>query len=299
MDQLRSVVNRTCLTIYVCWYLIEYSRSPFHRKMAVSPTGRPYREAQPQAEPSMTKFQAEPTFAEAGGEEMTLSKLEWLSQMLDNEAARIESLTRTVKELEHEIEDDDSLKTLQTQVDELSAEWREVMDKGNAGTLLGQYGLVAIFVEQAICSHVLPEVFVADVGASLHELLTFLNDSDVEILPLDPSEYDREKVLHDARERWVVVCENFNFPDEWKTRTGGWSIYDVTVPGDIVAIELLKESGLFMPYPSCISLKYAKENVEFIKGEMPAWQFDLVAAFIGSLRDKMTKSGLHHKDLLN
>ena len=59
----------------------------------------------------------------------TLSKLELLSQMLDNEAARIESLKRTVKELEHEIENDDSLKTLQTQVDELSAEWREVMDK--------------------------------------------------------------------------------------------------------------------------------------------------------------------------
>ena len=140
----------------------------------------------------------------------------------------------------------------------------------------------------------------ADAGASLHELLTFLNDSEnMDILPLDPSEYDREKVLHDARERWVVVCENFNFPDEWKTRTGGWSIYDITVPGDIVAIELLKESGLVMPYPSCVSLKYAEDNVESIKDEMPVWQFDLVAAFIGSLRDKMTKSGLHHNDLLN
>ena len=227
-------------------------------------------------------------------------KLVCLSQTLENVATRTESLKQTVKELEHEIEDNELLMTLQNQVDELSSEWREVMDKGNTDNLLDQFGLIAVYVEQAICSHVLPEVFVADANASLHDLLTFLNDNDMpKILPLDPDEYDCEKVLHDARERWIMVCDHFNFPDEWKTRTGGWKIYDHTVPGDIIAIDLLKVSGLGMPCPSPVSLKYAEQNVESIKDEMPLWQFDLVVAFIGSLRDNMTKSGLHHDNLLN
>ena len=47
-----------------------------------------------------------------------------------------------------------------------------------------------------------------------------------------------------------------------------------------------------------VSLKYAEENLESIKNNMALWQFELVAAFIGLLREKMTKSGLHHDYLL-
>ena len=39
--------------------------------------------------------------------------------------------------------------------------------------------------------------------------------------------------------------------------------------------------------------------MESIRDEMPPWQFNLVAAIIRSLRDKMTKSGLHHDNLLS
>ena len=50
-------------------------------------------------------------------------------------------------------------------------------------------------------------------------------------------------------------------------------------------------------YPYPIRLTYAEENVEAMKDELPPWQFELVAEFIGSLRDKLTKTGLHHNYL--
>ena len=58
-----------------------------------------------------------------------------LSQMLENVAARTESLKQTVKELEHKIEDHKLLMTLQNQINELTSEWREVMGKGNTDNL--------------------------------------------------------------------------------------------------------------------------------------------------------------------
>ena len=41
-----------------------------------------------------------------------------------------------------------------------------------------------------------------------------------------------------------------------------WKIYDHT---DIIANDLLKVSGLGMPCPSPVSLKYAEQNVESIR----------------------------------
>ena len=96
--------------------------------------------------------------------------------------------------------------------------------------------MIAVYVEQAICSYVLPEVFMNNLSASLHDLLNSKNT----LFPLSPDEYDCKKILHEARKRWVVVCKDFKFPDEWKTRSGGWNIYDCTVPGDIRAIGVLK-----------------------------------------------------------
>lgn len=68
---------------------------------------------------------------------------------------------------------------------------------------------------------------------------------------------------------------------------------DYTVSTDIRAIEVLKSSQV-STNETPISLKYAEEKVESIKDELPAWQFELVTAFIGSLREKMRKTGLRH-----
>ena len=73
-------------------------------------------------------------------------------------------------------------------------------------------------------------------------------------------------------------------------------MYDSDVPGDIRAIEALKMC-VSKNYPCPIHLKYAEENVEAMKDELPPWQFELVAEFIGSLREKITKTGLYHSNL--
>ena len=92
--------------------------------------------------------------------------------------------------------------------------------------------------------------------------------------------------------------KDFRFPDEWKIRSGGWKVFDCTIPGDIRAIEVLKMFGVRVNFPNPISLKYAEENVESMKDELPLWQFKLVAESIGSLREKMMKNGLHHDYIL-
>ena len=135
-----------------------------------------------------------------------------------------------------------------------------------------------------------------DDKASLHNLLNYLNGND-RPFPLDPSEYNCEKILNEARKRWEIICKNFNFPNDWKTETGGCVVYDCTVPSDIRAIEVLKMGGVSIDFPSPVSLKCAEQNVQSMKDELPLWQFKLVAAFIGSLREKMTKTGLHHNKL--
>ena len=106
--------------------------------------------------------------------------------------------------------------------------------------LLGDLCLIAIYVERALCAYTFPEVFKkdADIG-SLRDLLNFWNDDD-QLVPLDPSKYDCEKVLEEAKEWWAVVCKNFDFPDEWKTKTGVWEVSECSVPCDIRAIEVLK-----------------------------------------------------------
>ena len=142
------------------------------------------------------------------------------------------------------------------------AERRKSLESGH--NIPGDFGMVAVYVEQAICAYVLPEVFsVNDVSANIDDLLNFLNGDD-KLIPLDPDKYDCEGILSCARNKWETICKNFNFPDAWKTKAGGWTLYDSDVPGDIRAIEALK---IFVGknYPCPIHLKYAEENVEAMR----------------------------------
>ena len=129
-----------------------------------------------------------------------------------------------------------------------------------------------------------------------------MNGNDQQLVPLDPSSvkvHCLKKELKKAKERWAVVCKNFKFPAEWKTKTGAWEVSDPYVPRDIRAIEVLKSRlrGVRV-IEKPISLKHAKQNVKLVKYDMPSWQFDLVDGFIGSLSEKMTQTGLPCGNLL-
>ena len=232
-------------------------------------------------------------------------KLDDISEKVRIECARSESLAQGVERLGHEVDElrkvvknDSNFKMMRDEVDKLCREW-EVISKSFKcdDTFLDDLGKIAVCVEQAICSYVLPEVFMDVSDASLYDLLRVLN-SDDKPFTSDPN----EQTLYAAKKRWETVCESFNFPEEWKMKSGEWSVMDYTVPGDIRAIEVLKLSRVtWTPYKKLkkpISLKYAEQNIESIKDELPPWQFKLVAAFIGSLREKMTRIGLHHDRLL-
>ena len=221
--------------------------------------------------------------------------LENLSKELEAGLAQQETLKKNLLQLGREM---DSISSMQRRyVEELckvTAERRKSLESGH--NIPEHFGMVAVYVEQAICAYVLPEVFsVNDVSANIDDLLNFLNGDD-KLIPLDPDKYDCEGVISCARNKWETICKNFNFPDAWKMKAGGWTLYDSDVPGDIRAIEALK---IFVGknYPCPIHLKYAEEKVEAMKDKLPPWQFELVAEFIGSLRDKLTKTGLHHNYL--
>ena len=227
------------------------------------------------------------------------NKVALLSQQVETEISQTERLKEEVSQLQWEMDDTET--AIQTQLDELHEEWRVIVEKRKAlesNNLQGDLGMLAVYVEQAMCTHVMPEVFWNDDGASLHRLLDYLNTNNLP-LPLDPSKYNCERILSEARKRWEIMCEIFNFPNEWKTKSGEWKpVYDCNVPGDIRAIEVLKMGGVNINFPSPVSLKYAEQNVESMKEELAPWQFELVGPFIGSLRDKMTRSGLHHNNLI-
>ena len=150
--------------------------------------------------------------------------LENLSKQLEAGLAQQETLKKNLLQL-------DSISSMQRRyVEELckvTAERRKPLESGY--NIPGDFGMVAVYVEQAICAYVLPEVFsVNDISANIDDLLNFLNGDD-NLIPLDPDKYDCEGILSCARNKWETICKNFNFPDAWKTKAGGWTLYDSDV----------------------------------------------------------------------
>ena len=262
-------------------------------------------EFQPQCEDDEEDSEIADLLEKAREQDQSLTnRLASLSQEIRTERTEMEALKKELEEIDQEMKEafnTDSLKSLQSQAEKLSEKWQVIKEKrrplGSGHNVPGDFGMVAVYVEQAICAYVLPEVFLNDDKASLRRLLTYLNGKN-RPFPLNPKEYDCEGILSNGRSRWEILCKNFNFSDAWKTRADDeWTIHDCSVPGDIRAIEVLKMGGVCIDFPCPICLKYAEEKVELMKDELSPWQFKLVAEFIGSLRDKITKTGLHHDNL--
>ena len=159
---------------------------------------------------------------------------------------------------------------------------------------------IACYFEQALCSHVLPEVFVDRKDVNIHDLLDYINSDSTEgTLPLDPNKYDHKKILSEARGRWDAMCEKLGLPSEWKRKRGGWKVWDHVISAEIRAMDVLRlgrKSILEKPKP--VRLKFVEENLSSIENSMSSWEFELVVKFITSLRTNLLKSGLSHDYLL-
>ena len=236
-------------------------------------------------------------------------KLDFLSKEINTEQQRYQSLTEQVsevkqkaKELKSEIKKTDkSISSTQDRIKEFKKQLADIEEERKickGDYLIVDYCRIACYFEHALCSHVLPEVFVNEQDPSVHALLDYLNGNDRSIFPLDSNKYNCEKILSDARERWDIMCEKLDLPSEWKKRAGGWKVWDCMIPPVIRAMDILRLGRNILDGSKPVSLKFAEENLSSVEDDMPSWQFELVASFIGSLRENMVKSALHHKHLL-
>ena len=196
------------------------------------------------------------------------------------------SLQAKVNELQVQVE------KLQAQVAELKRKVTEY-ERDRDKVYLCQ---VAVEFEQAICSHVLPEVFSKSNNAKIDDLLKMLNSGDEEYVPLDPAKYDIRAILSEARQRWDKVCEDLKLPPAWKKRTGEQKIifYHRSVPDIFRAMSLLRHKRNFVAHPNPVSVQVAEETVKTasIRQDLEEWEFRLVKDFILSLRANIEKSGI-------
>ena len=208
-------------------------------------------------------------------------------------AAKLKSGTKKIAESINSTQDrlEDFRKRLATIEQERKA-W-----KGDL--LIMDYCRIAYYFEQALCTHILPEVFIDKQDASIHNLLDYINGDGEGTFPVDSNRYDCKKILSEARERWDAMCENLDLPSEWKRRPGGWKVWDHTIPAEIRAIDVLRLGRKsIQERPKPVRLKIAEENLSSVEDIVASWEFELVESFIGSLRTKLVKGELSHTHLL-
>ena len=192
---------------------------------------------------------------------------------------------------------DQSIGSLETKVSELQAEVAKLKQKlVESESDQDQVYLcqVAIEFEEAICTHVLPQVFSNNSSAKIDDLLKILNGGDKDAL--DPKKYNVEAVLTKARQSWDEVCENLNLPPAWKKRTGEKKVksFHQSAPDIFRAIDLLRHKRNFVAHPNPVSVQVAEEKVAraSIRKDMNEWQFKLVEDFILSMRTHIKRSGI-------
>jgi archaellum component FlaC len=238
-------------------------------------------------------------------------KIVFLSKKMNTQQQEYQSLTEGSDEVKQKVAElksgtkkmAEAINSTQDRIEDLQKQLATTIEqerKARKGDLLMvDYCRIACYFEQALCSHVLPEVFNDDgQDTSIHNLLDYINGDSEGTFPLDPNEYDHKKILSEARERWSALCEKLNLPSEWKRRRGGWKVWDHMIPAEIRAMDILRlgrKSILERLKP--VGLKFAEENLKSIEDSMSSWEFELVARFVGSLRTNMVKVALSHKYL--
>ena len=239
-------------------------------------------------------------------------KIEFLSKGINTQQQEYQSLTEGSREVKQKVTElksgtrkmAESINSTQDRIEDLQKQLATTIEqerKARQGDLLMvDYCRIACYFEQALCSHVLPEVFNDDSqqDASMHNLLDYINGDNKGTLPLDPKEYNHKKVLSEARERWSTMCERLDLPSEWKRRQGGWKVWDHMIPAEIRALDILRlgrKSILERLKP--VGLKFAEKNLSSIENSMSSWEFELVSRFVGALRTNLVKGRLTHEHL--
>ena len=128
--------------------------------------------------------------------------------------------------------------------------------------------------QQAICVAVLPEIFEGDSFATIKRLIGYLSGKIK--LPVKAD-------LTRARKRWEDICKEFNWTDCY------------SLPDEVKAINELKGVRNKIAHPA-IELK---KIMQYIPGvEVAEYNRKRLSNIFESLLDKMVRSGLYHKDIV-
>lgn len=154
-------------------------------------------------------------------------KFDFLSKEINTEQQEYQSLTEGLGEVKQKATElksgtkkiAESINSTQDRIEDFRKRLATIDQERKArkgDLLIVDYCQIAYYFEQALCLHILPEVFIDKQNASIHNLLDYINGDSEGTFPLDPNEYDRKKILSEARERWDAMCENLDLPSEWK-----------------------------------------------------------------------------------
>ena len=223
-----------------------------------------------------------------------LNKLKEKGQLTEGKTESLGVTIHKIKEDLRKLNDDydSTIKMLKQKVIDLEKKLGQ-FQKESDKLYLGQ---TASVFEQALCSHVLPEVFQKDKFASIKQLMSYLSEK--KKLP-NRFRTNRAAILSDAKKRWDELYEKMKFPAEWKTKSGLWEIED-DEPPDLEAIGILKQERVAVAHPISISLTRAKEIVlsDWYRESLPEWQYEVVKHFICSVPEKLHNGNLQHKNIV-
>ena len=235
-----------------------------------------------------------------------------MKQALDSKDVKIDDLTSDIKKLQQRVteleselkERDRRIESLQEKVSHMESLQEELRKlKEEFKDFHRDYDQLyisqaACYFEQAICSHVLPQVFENDNFATIRKLMNYLNGR--KKLPFCIAKSESDIILCQAKQRWEIVCRGLNLPDEWKEMSGDWDLDDPDVPDIIRAIGYLKERRIPIAHPRQIKVDLAKEKVEsdLIKASMKEWKYSLVKKFFDVLGANIRSTGISHKELI-
>ena len=224
-----------------------------------------------------------------------LNNLKEKGQLTEGKTQSLGVTIHNIKEELRKLNDDynSTIKLLKQKVNDLEEKLGQ-FQKESDKLCLGQ---TASVFEQALCSHVLPEVFQKDNFASIKELMRYLSGKKGLPIPLRPK---GPIILSDAKKRWDELYEKIEFPAEWKTESGLWEIKENDEPPDLAAIGILKQERIPVAHPIPISLTRAKEIVlsDWYKESLPEWQYPVVKQFICSVPEKLHKGNLQHQNII-
>lgn len=202
---------------------------------------------------------------------------------------KVRLLEAKINSLVHKIDqNEEELTTLKQQIHDLKQE----LEESKRGEDILYISQVVFLFEQAICSYVMPEVFLNDKHATIKQLLNYLNGGDE--LPVQQEESNEERLLRAAKKRWDEVCDLLQLPGEWKNKAGDWRTTDRNLPGVIKAITLLKRQRIAVAHPQCISLKLAEVKIDSdsTKSSFPPWQIKVVKHLITFLRSPVLQANI-------